>query len=76
MIKDHKNVIRKGYLSTRLVIPPTNFSDNFATVGYLGLKNTLEKNAMNYTRLTIFQASQVKDKRQELNWKEKEARTV
>ena len=36
---------------------------------YLGLKNILEKNDINYTRFTIFQASQVKQKWEELNWK-------
>ena len=39
LIKDHKKLISKGKITTRLVIPETNFSATFATVGYLGLKN-------------------------------------
>ena len=48
-----------GEFPTRLVIPATNFSSTFAKIGYLGLKNILEKNEINYTKFTIVQASQV-----------------
>ena len=50
-----------GEIPTRLVIPPTKFSATFAKFGYLGLKNILEKNEINYTKFTIVQASQVKE---------------
>ena len=61
-----------GEFPTRLVIPATNFSATFAKVGYLGLKNILEKNEINYTKFTIFQASQVKEDWEILNWKRNE----
>ena len=60
LIKDHKKFKSNGELPTRLVIQATNFSDTFAKVGYLGLKNILEKNEINYTGFTIIQASQLK----------------
>ena len=47
----------KGNLPTILVIPAPNFSAAFAKVGYLGLKNILENNEINYTIFTIFQES-------------------
>ena len=50
-----------GYFPTRLVIPAKHLSATFAKVGYLGLKNILEKNEINYTKFTIVQASQVKE---------------
>ena len=57
LIKDHKKMTSMGKFPTRLVIPATNFSSTFAKIGYLGLKNILEKNEINYTKFTIFQAS-------------------
>ena len=45
-----------------LVIPETNLSATLEKVSYLGLKNVLEKNEINYTRFTIVQKSQVKKK--------------
>ena len=61
LIKNHKKLTSMGELTTRLVIPETNFSATFAKVGYLGLKNILEKNEINYTKFTIVQASQVNE---------------
>ena len=58
-----------GEFPTRLVIPATNFSATFAKVGYLGLKNILKKNEINYIKFTIVQASQVKEEWEILNWK-------
>ena len=59
LIKDHNKLTINGDLPTRLVIPAKHFSSTFAMVGYLGLKNILEKNEINYTIFTIVQASQV-----------------
>ena len=73
MIKDHTELTSIGDLPTRLVLPATNFSANFAKVGYLGMKNILEKADINYTKLTIVQASQVKEEWEVLNWKINEA---
>ena len=61
LIKDHKTLTSKGYLPTKIVIPATNFSATFTNVGYLGLKDVLEKNEINYTGFTIVQVSQVKE---------------
>ena len=54
LIKYHKKLTRNGDFPTRLVIPATNSSATFVKMGYLGLKNMLEKNEVNYTRFTIF----------------------
>ena len=43
LIKDHKKMSNMVKVPTRLVIPATNFSANFAKIGYLGVKNILEK---------------------------------
>ena len=48
-----------GNFPTRPAIPANKFLTNFAKVGYLGLKNILEKNEINYTKFTIVQALQV-----------------
>ena len=69
LIKYHKELTSMGDFQTRLVIPSTKFSDTFAKVGYLGLKNTLEENEINYTKFTIVQASKVKEEWEVLNWK-------
>ena len=69
LIKDHKKLTSMGDFPTRLMIPEISFSATFAKVGYLGLKKMLEKNDTNYTELTIFQASQVKEEWESLNWK-------
>ena len=69
LIKDHKKLRGMGEFPTRLVIPATNFSATFAKVGYLGLKNILENNEINYTKFTIVQSSQVKEEWEILNWK-------
>ena len=61
-----------GKYPTRLVIPATDFSATFTKVGYLGLKNLLEKNEINYTKFTIVQASQVKEEWEILNGKRNE----
>ena len=59
-MKDQKSLTINVDLPTRLVIPETNFSDDFEKVGYLGLKKMLDKNKINYTGFIIFQESQVK----------------
>ena len=57
LIKDHKKMSNMGKFPTRLVILASNFSATFSKIGYLGVKNILEKNEINYTKFTIFQAS-------------------
>ena len=69
LIKDHKKLTSMGGFPTRLLTPATDFSSTFAKFGYLGLKNILENNEINYIKFTIFQASQVKEEWDILNWK-------
>ena len=54
------------------MIPEKKISDTFAKIGYLGVKNILEKNEINYTKFTIVQASQVKEEWEIMNWKRDE----
>ena len=61
LIKYNKKLTRKGELPTRLVAPAKHFLDAFEKLGFLGLKNILEKNEINYKQFTIFQASKVKE---------------
>ena len=69
LIKDHNEWTSMRHFPTRLLIPETTFSDTFAKVGNLGLKNILEKNEINDTKFTIVQTSQIKEERYILNWK-------
>ena len=55
-----------------LLIPATNFSATFPEVGYLGLKDILEKNEINYTKFTIVKESQVKEEWKIVIWKRNE----
>ena len=61
-----------GEFPTRLVIPEKQLTATSAKVGYLGLKNIFEQNEINYTKLTIFQASHVKEEWEILNCKRNE----
>ena len=61
LIKYHKELTSMVDFQNRLVIPATNVPATFANVGYLELKNILEKNEKNYTKSTIVQASRVKE---------------
>ena len=72
LIKDHKRLTRMGEFPMRVLISATNFSATFAKIGYLGVKNMLEKNEINYTIFTIVQASQVKEEWEIKKWKRDE----
>ena len=69
MIKYHRKSTSKGYFTTRLVISAKTFSATVSKVGYLGLKNILDKNEINYAGFIIVQASQVKKEWESLNGK-------
>ena len=60
LIKDHKTMNKKGGFPTRLVIPATNFSIILSKIGYLGIKRILDKAKVNYSRVSIVQASDIK----------------
>eukprot|EP00957_Ditylum_brightwellii_P177403 13512734-Ditylum_brightwellii.AAC.1 len=69
LIKDHKKMKNGAYL-TRLIIPSSNFAATFSKLGYLGIKHILDTNNVNYTRYTIQQASELKEKLEKMNLKE------
>ena len=55
-----------------MVIPTTNFTATFSKIGYLGIKRYLEKGEVNYSRNSIFQASDLKETLEELGLKKEE----
>ena len=62
LIKDYKKINEKGELPTRLVIPVTNFTATFSKIGYLGIKRMLYKGKVNYSRVFVVQASDLKER--------------
>ena len=69
LIKDHNKINKKGELPTRLVIPATNFTATFSKIVYLGIKRLLDKGNVNYSRLSIVQASNLKERLEEFKLK-------
>ena len=69
LIKDHKTINKRGELPTRLVIPATDFTATFYKIGYLGIKRCLDKGKVNYSRDSIVQASDLKERLEELEVK-------
>ena len=61
-IKDHKKKNSKGEYSTRLPLPADNFTAIFPKLGYLGIKRIFDRNRINYSRDTIIQASEMKER--------------
>ena len=66
IIKDHKTINKKGIIPTRLVIPVTNFITTFSNIGYLGIKKILDMAKANYSRVSITQSSNLKERLEEL----------
>ena len=52
-----------------MVIPATNFTANFSKIGYLGIKIMLDKETVKYSRFSIVQASDLKERLEELKIK-------
>ena len=67
LIKDHKTINEKGGFPTRLVIPATNFTAAFSKMCYLGIKRCLDKGKVNYSRFSIVQASDLKERLEKKN---------
>ena len=65
LIKDHKTINEKGEFPTRLVIPATNFTATLSKIGYLGINMCLDKRKVNYSRFSIVQASDMKERLEE-----------
>ena len=66
LIKYHKTINKKGEFPTRLVITATNFTATFSNIGYLGIKRCLDKGKVNYSQVSIVQASDLKEILEEL----------
>ena len=66
LVKDHKTINKKGGLPTRLVITATKFTATFSKIGYLGIKRMLDKGKVNYSRFSIFQAYDLRERLEKL----------
>ena len=62
LIKDQKKINKKGEYPTRLVITATNLAPTLSNIGYLGIKQMLDKAKVNYSRFTIVQEYDLKEK--------------
>ena len=60
LIKDHKKKKDNGNFPTRLIIPATNFTAGFPRLGYTGIRKIFDQAKINYKKLTIVQASDLK----------------
>ena len=60
LIKYQKKINEKGECSTRLIIPAIKLNATFSKLGYLGIKIMLDKAKVNYSLVTIVQASELK----------------
>eukprot|EP00957_Ditylum_brightwellii_P144102 10979619-Ditylum_brightwellii.AAC.1 len=71
LIKDHKKHKKDDSYPTCLIIPSLNVAATFSKIGYLGIKQIFDFNKVNYTKYTIQQASELKEKLEKMNLKEK-----
>ena len=62
LIKDHKTINKKGKFPTRLLIPAINFTATLSKIGYLGIKMCLDKVKVNYSSVSVVQASDLKER--------------
>ena len=72
LIKDHKKTNEKWEFPTRLVIPATNFTANVPQDWLSWDKSCLHKVKVYYSRISIFQASDLKKIHKELKIKRDE----
>ena len=66
IIKYHKTIKEKGGFPTRLVIAAMNFSVTFSKLRYLGIKKIVYKVKVNYSRVSIVQSPEPKERLEEL----------
>eukprot|EP00957_Ditylum_brightwellii_P086480 6580452-Ditylum_brightwellii.AAC.1 len=59
---DHRPPEEDGSFPTRPVIPALNFIATFSKFDYLGIKQVLDDNKVNYSRFTIVQALDLKER--------------
>ena len=76
LIKDHKTINEKGELSTGLVITAKNFTATLSKIGYLGIKMCLNKGEVNYSRDSIVQAYDLKERLEYLGVKREEVKIL
>jgi hypothetical protein len=69
LIKDHKKADENGDFQTRLVVPANNFTSAFPKLGYLGIKKILDDNNVDYASRMIIQASDLKQKLENMDIK-------
>ena len=55
-----------------MLIPATNFTATFSKIRYLGIKRCLDKGKVNYSQDSIVQASDLKERLEELRLKREE----
>ena len=67
LIKDNNTINERGGFPTRLEILATKFTATFSNIGYLGTKEILDKAKVNYSQVSIFQASDLKERPEELD---------
>ena len=69
LIKHHKKINQKWEFPTRLVIQATNFTTTFSKIRYFGTKRCLDKREVNYSHISVVQASDLKEILEELKIK-------
>ena len=65
-IKYHKINNKKGEFPIRLVIPAKTFTATFSKIDYLRIKRMLDKGKVNYSHVSIVQASYLKERLEKL----------
>ena len=66
-INNLKQFHRVGDFPTRIVVPATNFMAGFPKLGFSRIKKIFDSNNIDYTRRTIIQASDLKERLENLN---------
>ncbi|MFZ9075453.1 MAG: hypothetical protein ACO2Z3_06590, partial [Flavobacteriaceae bacterium] len=74
--KDHKKKNDDGDYPLRFIIPAINFTAAFPNLGYRGIKAILDSYNINYSRTTIVQASDLKEKLESFSIKKNETTIV
>jgi hypothetical protein len=67
LIKDRKKASSTGEFPTRLVVPAQNFTSAFPKLGYLAIQWILDSNHVDFSKRTIVQASDLKEKLESLH---------
>ena len=59
-IKDHKMINNKGVFPTRFFITAKNLTAYFLKLEYIGINRALDKANINYSRIIVFQSTDLK----------------